>query len=165
METGAKMTIEIDDSKLQSILNHQREHWGNVVSELIDGEKLTHWCWYFLPNVPGLGQSEQSQYFAVELNEFARYMENSEYRGNICTVIHLIDRAYRESDDMDLKHILGEVDALKFRSFLTLFRMYYWYIAPGGLLNHCHGTTKLVKYSDDVYGTCDFTRDYILGNK
>lgn len=66
--------MEMDDTKLLSILQNQREHWANVVSELMDGTKLTHWCWYFLPNVPGLGKSEESQYFAVTLDEFSRYM-------------------------------------------------------------------------------------------
>lgn len=151
------MNIINEDTKLQSILDNQREHWSNVVIELMDGEKKTHWCWYFLPNIPGLGTSEESQYFAVTPLEFARYMKNSEYRGNVFTVVYLIDRAYRESCDMDLERILGKVDKLKFVSFLTLLSHYLYQENPYDVPESIEDI--MITYKK-VYGSCPYTLDF-----
>ena len=152
-----------EDTKLQNILENQREHWANVVTELMDGQKITDWSCFFLPNIPGLGQSEQSQYYAVTLEELSRYMRNNEYRGNICTVIYLIDRAYRESNTMDLAKILGEVDALKFRSCITL--LWYYYLHTDYVDDLSYKFIRIIKYSLEVYGHCEYTVEQCRGNK
>lgn len=157
-----EMDSSIEDTKLQNILGKQRKHWANVVSELMDGEKKTHWCWYFLPNIPGLGKSEKAQYYAVTAKELSRYMKNSEYRGNICTVIYLIDRAYRESATMDLAEILGEVDALKFRSCITL--LWYYYLHVENLDGLSLKFNQIIKYGNDVYGHCEYTAKKLWGD-
>lgn len=118
-------------SKLQDILTKQREHWDDVTSELVDGKKKTHWCWYFLPNVPGLGTSDQAKAFAVTPGEFVEFMKNSEYAGNINTVTFLIYHSVRhlrthfnEDFNVAILKVLGHnsVDVLKYISFITLVR-------------------------------------------
>ena len=108
--------------KLQKILEHQRHHLPNVVSEMINGRKETHWCWYFLPNVPGLGTSPQSQEFAVSPKEFAEFMKNPEYCGTVVATALLIDRAVKTQPDKDILYVLGDnpIDVLKWNSFQTL---------------------------------------------
>ena len=117
--------------KLQSILRKQREHWENVTAELIDGRKKTHWCWYFLPNVPGLGTSDQAKAFAVTPEEFVEFMKNPEYAGNINTVLFLIHKSvsdlrthFNEDFNAAILEVLGDnpVDVLKYISCITVIR-------------------------------------------
>lgn len=146
--------------KLQEILEHQRVHWNNVVIELLNGRKETHWCWYFLPNIPGLGTSEQSKHFSVSPDEFIEFMDNSEYAGNIHTVMHLIDRAHRNHPSLDILYVLGdnEVDVLKLKSFYALYRHLYYNME---LQPPYYTIDALVKRSGDIYGICEFTRGTI----
>ena len=111
--------------KLDMILAKQREHWGNVVSEMVDGQKRTHWCWYFLPNVPGLGASEQAKLFSVTPEEFIFFMGNKEYAGNIDALLFLVDNAYKKHRDITFVMGNNPVDVLKFNSFLTMYRLAY----------------------------------------
>jgi hypothetical protein len=75
-------------------------------------------------------------------------------------VVFLIDQAYRRSPHMDLTKILGEVDALKFRSFMSLLWVYFLtYEHPSFI--HCQRVTEIFKHAFDVYGKCDFTLDYL----
>lgn len=147
------------EQKLERILREQRMSWHDVVNELANGQKETHWCWYFFPNVPGLGQSDKAKSFAVTPEEFLRFLENTEYAGNISTVIYLVDRAVREHPGCDLLYVLGynEVDVLKWRSFMTLIRVLW-------LRRELHFSSKIasiIKHSDDMYGTCRYTIDKI----
>jgi len=135
------------------VMKMQRFHWKNVVTELINGQKETHWCWYFLPNVPGLGQSENAVRFAVSPEEFYNFMNYSEYAGNIFTVIHLIDRAYRKHHRFDMKMVLGEVDTLKWCSFMTLVREMY----KTGAVDVTDSLHSIVIGSDH-HGVCEHTR-------
>lgn len=144
--------------KLKEILERQRTHLNNVVIELLNGRKETHWCWYFLPNIPGLGTSEQSKHFAVTPDEFIEFMDNSEYAGNIHTVMHLIDRAHRNHPSLDILYVLGDndVDVLKLKSFYTLYRHLYYNME---LNPPYHTISELVKRSGNIYGTCEFTQN------
>lgn len=157
------------NSKLQEILEQQRVHWNNVVLELLNGRKETHWCWYFLPNIPGLGTSEQSKHFAVTPDEFIEFMENSEYAGNIHTVMHLIDRAHRNHPSLDILYVLGdnEVDVLKLKSFYTLYRQLYYYgliLTPPDDYDitetpRYYYIAEILQCSSEMYGVCEFTQE------
>lgn len=150
------MNIEL----LNDILHNQRKHWANVVKELIDGKKETHWCWYFLPNVPGLGKSESAKYYALDPETFVEFFINSsEYRGNLISVINMIDLTYINLRDLEM--ILGEVDALKHKSFMTLLRTVrdsrpdlFNGLLPGPV-------DEAVRMSDSDYGVCEHTREAV----
>lgn len=147
---------------IEEILTNQREHWGNVVYELLQGKKTTHWCWYFLPNVPGLGKSPNAQHFALDPATFIDYfIGNAEYRGNLITTTMLIDQAYRNSNSVNLQDILGEVDVLKFRSFLTLAKS----TLSAYSFNHSSKDYlpipywKILLHAHECYGTCEYTSE------
>lgn len=63
---------------------------------------------------------------------------------------------------MSLQDILGEVDALKFRSFMTLLWFYYLN-AKSPSINRCQHVTTIVRHSPDVYGRCPHTIKIIGG--
>lgn len=141
--------------KLQEILENQRIHWNNVVLELLNGRKETHWCWYFLPNIPGLGTSEQSRKFAVTPDEFIEFMQNSEYAGNIHTVMHLIDRAHRTHPSLDILYVMGdnEIDVLKLKSFYSLYRGVFYH----GVMGVDSPVIDFLDSSQYLYGQCEKT--------
>lgn len=146
---------------IEEILTNQRKHWGNVVYELLNAKKTTHWCWYFFPNVPGLGKSENAQHFALDPATFVDYfIGNAEYRGNLIATTMLVDQAYRNSNSLNLQDILGEVDVLKFRSFLTLAKstlISYPFVYTAGYLPKPYW--KLLIHAYECYGICEYTSE------
>lgn len=145
----------MNQEKLNRILQEQRMDWHWVVNELANGRKESHWCWYFFPNVPGLGQSDKAKSFAVTPEEFLFFMENGEYAGNISAIIYLVDRAVAEYKNRDLLYILGdnEVDVLKFRSFMTLVR------GLRGKLYFSDKIASIIQMSGVTYGVCEYTAE------
>ena|GEM_PF-5185782 len=122
---------------LDLYLTNQREHLSNVIAELLNYRKETHWCWYFLPNIPGLGNSEQSKRFAIDHKTLAELLNTSkEFRQNIFLTALLIHRicSANTSNPEVMQHTLNTVimadhpvDALKFRSFITLMHCVHKY--------------------------------------
>lgn len=140
------------------ILEKQREHAYYAFSELMNGEKETHWSWYFYPNVPGLGKSANAVNFSLWPTTFVEFYKHSpEYRAYINTAFFLTDHAYRNAPRMRLKDFLGEVDALKFKSFGTLFR--FSYIQDDDIIDHIPMAMRgKVNNFSGCYGVCEHTR-------
>jgi uncharacterized protein (DUF1810 family) len=92
--------------------------YAQALEELRAGRKTTHWIWFVFPQVAGLGQSEMARTYAIGSIEEARaYLQHP-----------LLGPRLRESAQalLDLegrsaRGILGEVDAKKLRSSMTLF--------------------------------------------
>lgn len=146
---------------LDDILVNQRSHWAFVVKELINGRKESHWCWYFFPNVPGLGQSPESKYYALDPKTFEFFFNSTEYRGNLIALIHMIELEYEEESDLEL--ILGKVDALKYRSFMTLLREIIRYQGTDSDFNSLlpHKVQDMVAVSGLNHGVCEHTREAV----
>jgi uncharacterized protein (DUF1810 family) len=92
--------------------------YAQALEELRAGRKTTHWIWFVFPQISGLGKSETARTYAIGSVEEARaYLEHP-----------LLGPRLRESSQalLDLESgsargILGEVDATKLRSSMTLF--------------------------------------------
>lgn len=92
--------------------------WPQVEAELRAGRKSTHWIWFVFPQVAGLGRSERARFFGLSDAAAARdYLAHP-----------VLGPRLRQAIDLMLAHdgaaaaaILGEVDAMKLRSCLTLF--------------------------------------------
>jgi uncharacterized protein (DUF1810 family) len=92
--------------------------YAQALEELRAGRKTTHWIWFVFPQIAGLGRSETARAYAIASVEEARaYLEHP-----------LLGPRLRESSQalLDLeggsaRGILGEVDAAKLRSSMTLF--------------------------------------------
>lgn len=93
--------------------------WPAVTAELAAGAKRSHWMWFVFPQIAGLGSSETAVRFALRSIEEARaYLAHP-----------VLGPRLRETTRLMLGHagreaslILGHVDALKFRSSMTLFQ-------------------------------------------
>jgi uncharacterized protein (DUF1810 family) len=90
-----------------------------ALGELEAGAKTSHWMWFVFPQIAGLGRSETARFYALAGREEAvAYLEHPVLGPRLETATEAILRwAGRRSAD----EVLGAIDALKFRSSMTLF--------------------------------------------
>ena len=97
-----------------------------ALAELQEGSKLSHWMWFIFPQLRGLGLSPTAQlYGIVSLEEARAYLRHPVLGPRIHECVEAILRWSRR---LSAEQILGCMDALKFRSSLTLFDV----AEPGG---------------------------------
>jgi uncharacterized protein (DUF1810 family) len=103
---------------LDRFLRAQERDYAQALRELAAGRKHTHWMWYVLPQLRGLGRSAMAHEYGVDGPDEARaYIAHPVLGPRLieCVNTMLAHRGQHAAD------ILGTVDALKFRSSLTLF--------------------------------------------
>ena len=54
-----------DPFDLQRFVDAQRDSYDTALAELRAGAKRSHWMWFVLPQVAGLGRSATAQHFAI----------------------------------------------------------------------------------------------------
>lgn len=104
---------------LQRFLDAQANDYRQALSELRAGAKRSHWIWYVLPQIRGLGSSSTAQRYAIaDRAEAEAYVAHEVLGARLreCVAAILQHRA------RTARQILGTPDDLKFRSCLTLFR-------------------------------------------
>ncbi|WP_298851489.1 DUF1810 domain-containing protein [uncultured Ruegeria sp.] len=92
--------------------------WADVLRELEQGQKTSHWMWFVFPQLAELGQSHMAQLYGIEdLDEATRYLSHPELRRRLTEAasLMLLHEGRNASD------ILGGIDAKKLRSSMTLF--------------------------------------------
>jgi uncharacterized protein (DUF1810 family) len=107
-----------DPYDLQRFVDAQRTVYANVVTELKQGEKQSHWMWFIFPQVVGLGFSSMAERFAIASPEEAVAYLGHEVLGprlRECT------RLVLDVKNKTAHEIFGSPDDLKFRSSMTLF--------------------------------------------
>jgi uncharacterized protein (DUF1810 family) len=56
-------------------LRAQTQVYSQVVEELTDGRKRSHWIWFVFPQLAGLGYSAMSQLYAIrDIDQATRYL-------------------------------------------------------------------------------------------
>ncbi len=107
-----------DAFNLQRFLQAQEQAYAPALAELMAGRKRTHWIWYIFPQLQGLGYSVMSQRYAIGgLAEARAYLVHPVLGPRLLECVRAM-LAHTGSDAVD---ILGGIDAVKFRSCLTLF--------------------------------------------
>lgn len=103
---------------LQRFCAAQTSQVTDVVAELKRGRKLSHWMWYFFPQLRGLGVSSTAQFYGIEsLDEAVAYLDHEMLGPRLRECVALMNTHRNKTAEQ----ILGVVDAMKFRSSLTLF--------------------------------------------
>jgi uncharacterized protein (DUF1810 family) len=103
---------------LKRFVEAQESVYRDVVSELRQGQKNTHWMWFIFPQIAGLGVSSISIFYAISsASEAEAYLLHPilGQRLKECTNLVLDTRS------KSAKEIFGSLDDLKFRSCMTLF--------------------------------------------
>jgi uncharacterized protein (DUF1810 family) len=107
-----------DPYNLERFVAAQERVWSEVVTELRQGAKTSHWMWFVFPQIKGLGQSYTAQHYAiasrVEAEAFLQHpVLGPRLRESTQLVLNVEGRSLRD--------IFGSPDDLKFCSSMTLF--------------------------------------------
>ena len=102
---------------IDRFIKMQELYYEVALSEIKDGYKRTHWIWYIFPQLKGLGQSYNSEYYGFDsVNEVIEYMRNPYLRNNM---IEICNELYKLDDSIE--NIFCYPDYLKLNSCMTLF--------------------------------------------
>jgi uncharacterized protein (DUF1810 family) len=106
-------------SNLARFVEAQARDYARALAELRAGRKQSHWMWYILPQLRGLGSSSLASFYGIGSAEEAEaYLAHPVLGPRLKECVAAMN-ALEESDPAE---VLGHVDAAKFRSCLTLFR-------------------------------------------
>ena len=93
-------------------------NYEHALNEIRNGKKRTHWIWYIFPQIKGLGHSRASNFFGIEdINEAREYISHPVLGARL----REITEALLSLNENDPVKIMGEIDAMKLRSCMTLF--------------------------------------------
>jgi uncharacterized protein (DUF1810 family) len=107
-----------DPHNLERFVMAQARVWEQVVAELREGRKRTHWMWFIFPQIAGLGHSEIAQRFAISgKDEALAYLDHAMLGPRLRQATELVN----EVRGRTIEQIFGYPDDLKFRSSMTLF--------------------------------------------
>jgi len=104
---------------LERFVEAQRSTYDRALAELVAGAKQSHWMWFVFPQIAGLGRSPMAQRYALRDEVEARsYLVHPVLGARLgeCTEA-MLGWAGRKS----VEAILGPIDAIKFKSSMTLF--------------------------------------------
>ena len=103
---------------LTRFITAQDPVYNEVLSELKNGQKRSHWMWFIFPQIDGLGHSETAKRYAIKSGDEAR-----EYLSHPVLGKRLLECAetVQALQDRSASQIFGYPDDLKFRSSMTLF--------------------------------------------
>jgi uncharacterized protein (DUF1810 family) len=114
-----------DPFNLRRFLEAQDINYSQALAEMRAGRKQSHWSWYVLPQIRGLGSSAMSVRYALSgLAEAAAYLDHPVLGARLRECVAAMN-AHRGTS---AEAILGDIDARKFQSCLTLFAR----VAPAG---------------------------------
>jgi len=105
-------------SGLDRFAKAQRNDYETALGEIRDGRKLTHWIWYIFPQLRGLGHSYYSRIYGIDGMEEAKEYLSHEVLGER---LREITQVLLSLEGLTALDILGETDAMKVRSCMTLF--------------------------------------------
>jgi uncharacterized protein (DUF1810 family) len=106
------------DHDLGRFVAAQQKAYPQALAELRRGRKEGHWIWFVFPQLAGLGRSANSRHYGLSgLDEARAYLAHE-----------LLGPRLREATQAVLAHrgipaeaMFGPLDAMKFRSSMTLF--------------------------------------------
>lgn len=109
-----------DPFNLERFVTAQQSVYPQVIKELQNGKKTSHWMWFIFPQLQGLGYSSMAQKYAIsDLDEATDYLahpvlgQRLQELGNILLGL----------DDKSAHAIFGSPDDMKLHSSLTLFSL------------------------------------------
>jgi uncharacterized protein (DUF1810 family) len=107
-----------DPFNLERFVAAQAPVYANVMAELAQGRKRSHWMWFIFPQIAGLGFSAMAQHYAIaSRSEAIAYLKHELLGVRLieCTLV-------LAGDGKSATEIFGSPDDLKFCSSMTLFK-------------------------------------------
>ena len=110
----------MDINSLDRFLEAQERMYETALKEIKNGKKKSHWMWYIFPQLRGLGKSNMAYAYGINgLEEAKAYLDHPVLSARLIK----ISEALLEHKDQDIEDILGDIDAMKLRSSMTLFSL------------------------------------------
>lgn len=103
-------------------IDAQNKHWDNILKELTEGKKVSHWVWYVFPQIKGIVEMPSpiaQKYEFNSLEQAREYASNDTLRDRLDVCIKLM----LSNKEKTLVELLPEPDNLKFISSMTLFTL------------------------------------------
>jgi len=114
----AALSPRVDGGDLDRFVTEQEPVYPQVLAELRQGRKTTHWMWFIFPQIAGLGTSPKSVRYAIRsIDEARAYLAHSLLGPRLRECVGLV-LAQRQRTAED---VFGQLDAKKLRSCMTLF--------------------------------------------
>lgn len=94
--------------------------YEQALAEIRAGRKRSHWIWFVFPQARGLGHSPMAERYGIaSREELEAYVNHPLLRARLLE----ISRALLALPGSDPVAVLGDIDALKVRSSMTLFEL------------------------------------------
>lgn len=94
--------------------------YERALDEIRAGRKRSHWIWFVFPQARGLGRSPMAERYGIgSREELDAYVNHPLLRARLLKISHAL-LALPGSDPVA---VLGDIDALKVRSSMTLFEL------------------------------------------
>lgn len=109
-----------EQTALLRYVEAQAKTYAVALQELQAGRKRSHWMWFTFPQLRGLGKSDMAYRYGVAgLEEAKAYLRHPVLGARLreCCAALLAHK------DRRIEDILGELDAMKLRSSMTLFAL------------------------------------------
>lgn len=94
--------------------------YATALAEIKAGKKSSHWMWFIFPQLRGLGRSAMARIYGIEgLDEAWEYLSHPILSARLTE----ISEALLQLNTQNPEEILGEIDARKLQSSMTLFAL------------------------------------------
>ena len=111
-------TRSVDPFDLNRFVLAQNQVYSSVLEELQQGRKMSHWMWFVFPQLEGLGRSWMADKYGIGSRQEAEaYLAHPVLASRLVECTELVNAVNGRS----IAQIFGNIDALKFRSSITLF--------------------------------------------
>lgn len=103
---------------LERFLDAQAPVYDEVLNELRQGRKQTHWMWFIFPQLASLGRSAMARYFGLsDLDEARAYLNHPALGERLRACCELV----LKHPELTPQEMLGSIDATKLSFCITLF--------------------------------------------
>lgn len=103
---------------LDRFVSAQEYDYPVALSEIRAGRKYSHWIWYIYPQLKGFGRSYNSDFYGLaSVAEAKAYLDHPVLGARLREIVQAL-LLHRGKNP---KEILGDIDASKVRSSMTLF--------------------------------------------
>ena len=103
---------------LTRFVDAQATVYPQALAELRLGRKTSHWMWFVFPQIAGLGHSATARHYAIaDAAEARAYLAHPVLGARLIEATEAVTAAPGASAST----IMGDIDAIKLRSSLTLF--------------------------------------------
>lgn len=115
------MDNQIAENDITRFVKAQNNPWAGyeiALAEIERGRKMSHWIWYIFPQLRGLGHSRYSHFYGIiDRKEAEAYLSHPVLGPRL----REISEALLANTNKSAVAILGEIDAQKVKSCMTLF--------------------------------------------